>query len=138
MNIIQYNNYLEEEDTKLLHIQQLIHKKRQFLLKKQKHLKNMEKQNHFLQEIRKDYFNYNDYIVKQKQDQIHALELLNQYLADLTKSGYLTTNNIDDAKQEQIKIVKELKKLKYGLDKIIQDTNDINLHLNNYNRTKTI
>jgi len=96
------------------------------LLKKQKKIQRISKQNAFLEHIKNDYLNYNNYIVNQKQDQIKALQMLNIYLHDLNRSGQLSEHNIQDAKIEQQKIVKELKSIKHGLDKIMNDSSEIN------------
>jgi hypothetical protein len=95
------------------------------LLKKQKKLQRIAKQNAFLENIKNDYLKYNNYIVKQKQDQLVALQLLNNYIGDLSKSGQLSKHNMNDAKIEQKNIIKELNSIKKGLDKIMNDSNEI-------------
>ena len=99
---------LASKDKQFMELQQLIELKRKMLLEKQIKYKKIVKQNHFLEEIKNDYSNYSDYIMKQKQEQIKALEILNNYVKDLTISGNLSKQNIKDAKYEQKKIVKEL------------------------------
>ena len=116
---------LEVQDDKFLHIQKVIEAKRNLLHQKQKKLKFITKQNHFLADVHNDYSKYYNYIVKQKNEQIQALGLLDNYIRDLTKSGQLTRHNIEDSKEEQRKILKEIKLIKNGLDSIINDTNDI-------------
>lgn len=120
---INNNNYQEEE---YLQLQYVIEAKRNMLLKKQKRLQKIAQQNKFLEHVKNDYLQYNNYIVKQKQDQITALQLLNDYIDDLNKSGQLSQQNLRDAKIEQKKIVKELKFIKRGLDKIMNDSDEIN------------
>jgi len=118
------NNNVQEDE--YLQLQYVIEAKRNMLLKKQRRIQKIAKQNTFLEHIKNDYLNYNNYIVKQKQDQITALQLLNNYLHDLNRSGQLSEHNIRDAKIEQQKIVKELKYIKHGLDKIMNDSSQIN------------
>ena len=115
------NNYQEEAESEYLQLQYIIQAKRNMLLKKQKRIQKIAKQNAFLENIKNDYLKYNNYIVKQKQDQITALGLLNTYIDDLNKSGELSKHNIQDAKIEQNKIVKELKAIKRGLDKVMNE-----------------
>lgn len=93
----------------------------------------MEKQNAFLQDVKKDYNKYYEYIIQQKKDQMKALELLNQYVDDLTRSGNLNGNNLKDAKHEQKRIMREMNNIRRGLDKIIADTNDIESNLKEKN-----
>ena len=113
---------LESKDQQFIQLQQLIDLKRKMLLDKQIKYKKIAKQNHFLEEIKNDYSNY---IMKQKQEQIQALEILQNYVRDLSVSGKLSKQNVKDAKYEQKKIIKELKSIKYNLDEVIQNNNDI-------------
>ena len=117
---------LENTDEKFMHIQELIDAKRNFLLEKQKKLRFITKQNHFLEEVKNDYSKYYGYVAEQKQNQIKALQLLENYISDLTKSGSLTRHNIEDAKEEQRKILREMKQIKSSLDSIINDTDYVN------------
>ena len=119
--IVPINNSLVENDEKILQIEELIEAKRRMLLEKQKKLKNISKQNQFLEAVKNDYTKYYDYISQQKQDQIKALGLLNGYIQDLSISGQLSKHNIDDAKFEQEKILKEINEIKKGLETIINN-----------------
>jgi chromosome segregation ATPase len=110
---------LKTKDEEFMHIQNLIETKRNSLIKKQKNLRLISNQNHFLEEVQKDYIKYYNFIVEQKRDQIKALELLNTYIADLTKSNNLTKHNIEDATEEQKKIMQEIKSIKNGLDSLL-------------------
>jgi chromosome segregation ATPase len=134
MEIYNYNNINDKED-EYLQLQNIIESKRNMLLKKQKKLQKISKQNVFLENIKNDYLKYNNYIVKQKEDQITALNLLNNYIEDLNRSGQLSKHNIQDAKAEQNKIVKELNSVKHGLDKIMNESKNINNSLLNKKTT---
>lgn len=123
---------LASKDQQFIQLQQLIDLKRKMLLDKQIKYKKIVKQNHFLEEIKNDYSNYSNYIMKQKQEQIQALEILQNYVRDLSVSGKLSKQNVKDAKYEQKKIIKELKSIKYNLDEVIQNNNDI-VNNNNIN-----
>ena len=116
---------LASKDQQFIQLQQLIDLKRKMLLDKQIKYKKISKQNHFLEEIKNDYSNYSNYIMKQKQEQIQALEILHNYVKDLTISGNLSKQNIKDAKYEQKKIIKELNSIKHNLDEVIQHNTDV-------------
>ena len=122
---------LASKDERFVQLQQLIDLKRKMLLDKQIKYKKISKQNHFLEEIKNDYSNYSNYIMKQKQEQIQALEILNNYVRDLTNSGNLSKQNVKDAKYEQKKIIKELKSIKQNLNDVIQNNSDINTDTKN-------
>ncbi len=112
-NFLNLNN-------KFLQIQKVIEQKRKFLLKKQKKIHKLSKQNKFLEEIKEDYSKYNNYIIKQKNEQITALNMLNTYIHDLSRSNELSKDNIIDSEHEQQKIMREIKSIKQNLDSIIK------------------
>lgn len=116
-------------DNEFLQLQLVIEAKRNMLINKQKKIKQIAKQNEFLEQVKDNYLKYNNYIIKQKEDQVKALDLLNNYINDLTISGQLSKNNIKDAKHEQNKIKKELKTIQMGLDKLMNEISDISTTL---------
>jgi hypothetical protein len=126
MRILEFKHPMEINDQEYMTLQNIINEKRQMLLRKQRHVIKLSKINSFLRDLKDDYLKYNNYIVKQKQDQVTALNLLNNYISDLSKSGQLSEYNIKDAKIEQMKIMKELKSIKRGLDRIMNENNQIN------------
>ena len=131
--LVPVNMPLVKKDEHFLHLQDLIDGKRRMLLEKQKKLRFITKQNHFLDAVKSDYAKYYSYISQQKKDQIDALNLLNSYIRDLTVSGQLSKHNIDDAKFEQERIMKEVNQIKRGLDNIMDDTDEISLNLRKKN-----
>lgn len=112
----------KEKDDQFVQLQELIASKRQILLENQRKLKRISNQNHFLEDIKKDYARYNAYILKQKREQMQALGVLNEYIRDLSTSGELSEQNIRDSHQEQKKIMKELKGIQRSLDSLIDET----------------
>jgi hypothetical protein len=109
------------QDDRLLHIQQQIKEKKEYLLNKHVTLRKITKTNNFLEDVKNDYAKYHEYIVHQKQDQIEALKLLNDYIEDLTLTGKISKQQVNDAKTEQQHILKELDAIKKSLDDIIDE-----------------
>ena len=133
MKIVLYQTdmNLAKRDEQFMQIQDLIESKSKMILEKEKKLRFISKQNHFLDEVRKDYEKHYNYIREQKKNQIIALQLLNNYINDLTTSAKLTENNIADAKEEQKKIMREIKSIKHGLDSINTNIEGINTLIKN-------
>uniref|UniRef100_A0A6C0DKC6 Uncharacterized protein n=1 Tax=viral metagenome TaxID=1070528 RepID=A0A6C0DKC6_9ZZZZ len=129
MDLLSVKTPMELNEDKFLHLQNVIKIKRDMLINKQKKIKQLVKQNHFLNDIKNDYIRFNNYTIKQKQDQITALELLKKYIHDLTVSGNLSDNNLKDALYEQNKIKKELRSIKLGLDRLMNETNEMDTNL---------
>ena len=131
MELVVLPNSLENQDDLFLHLQGQIEAKRELLMRKQKKIINISKQNQFLNSVKNDYVKYNQYILHQKEEQMKALKLLDGYLHDLKKSGSLSAQNIRDAKEEQKKIVKEMKSIRHNLDKIMTNTDQVSITLHN-------
>jgi len=116
---------LGQRDNYLSQIEQQIKNKRTFLLNKRDKLKHLSKENEFLVNVRNDYQNYHDIILKQKQDQVASMELLNQYISDIMVSGKLTEQDIKNQKQERNMILREMDKIKKDLDGLIKTNDDV-------------
>lgn len=129
VNVGPIRGPLEEKNNQFMQIQQLIDAKRQLLERKQKKVREIQKQNQFLGVVRDDYRKYQDYITQQKHDQINALQIINNYIDDLTQTGKLSKYNIEDAKVEQEKIMQEVNSIRSGLDEIMNDTDYIGAEL---------
>lgn len=114
-------NDMNNKDTQLMKIEEIIDAKRNMLINKQKKLRFMSKQNVFLDAVREDYDKYNDYIVQQKHEQMKAFSVLNAYINDLNRSTKLTKQNMIDSKEEQRKIVNEIKSIQHNLDKMVKE-----------------
>jgi hypothetical protein len=116
---MKITHWKSHDDIRAEQIKKQIEVKRAFLLDQQREIGEFSKQNHFLEEIKKDYTNYHKYISDQKREQIDAMQLLSKYINDLTVSGELSKQNMVDARQEQKKILGEIDTIKQNLDSII-------------------
>jgi hypothetical protein len=116
---------LGQRDNYLSQIEQQIKNKRTFLLSKRDKLKHLSRENEFLVNVRNDYQNYHDIILKQKKDQVASMELLNQYINDIMVSGKLTEQDIKNQKQERDMILREMDKIKKDLDGLIKKNDEV-------------
>ena len=123
-------NWKTPDDTRVEQIHKQIDAKRQFLLDQQTKVAEISQQNHFLEEVKKDYAKYHGYIVNQKREQVEALNLLNKYIGDLTFSGQLSKQNMKDARQEQHKILGEMDIIKRNLNSIVNVVGNISENKN--------
>ena len=121
---------LLEIDERFMHINDVIDAKREMLMEKQHKLKKIVKKNVFLEEIKGDYLEYYNYIMKQKQEQMDALNLLNNYINELNEQNKLSKYNIEDAKMEQDKIMKEINEIQAGLNGIMKNTTELGKTIN--------
>jgi hypothetical protein len=115
---------LVTRDNNLMHIEDLIQKKRDLLLDKQQKIKKISMENEFLKGVSSDYSRYFKHIVSKEQEQVRALQLLNGYIDDLNMSNQLSKERTNEVKKEQQRILDEIDKLKHNIDKIIVKTSD--------------
>ena len=127
---------LLEIDERFMHINDVIDAKREMLMDKQHKLKKIVKKNVFLEEIKGDYLEYYNYIMKQKQEQMDALNLLNNYINELNEKNKLSKYNIEDAKMEQDKIMKEINEIQAGLNGIMKNTTELGKTINSKKNPK--
>jgi len=110
---------LAKRDKILGDMESQLYAKRFLLLQKREALKNSMKQNRFLEEVKKDYDNYHEFLVTQKKEQIDALEYINKYVSDIQNEGNLNDEKINESRVQQEWILSELKNIKKDLNEIM-------------------
>lgn len=110
------------DDEKLIKLASEIQKRKDELMFREKYLRELNNENEYLENIKKDYQQYNSYIVNEKQKQMETMNMLSQYLDDLQKKGILSNNNLNDALQEQTKLKNELNVIKNSLNTVLTNT----------------
>ena len=87
---------LASKDEQFIQLQQLIDLKRNMLLDKQNKYKKISKQNHFLEEIKNDYSNNSNYIMKQLNSIKHNLDEVIKNNNDIIDNNKNNNNDIID------------------------------------------
>jgi hypothetical protein len=111
---------LGERDLHLFQIEQEIRSKKNLLIKKKNELTKKSEMNEFLENVKKDYTKYYDYILLEKQRQMSALTLLKEYLNDLVKTDQVVDSQIKKTKYDQQEIENELNKVKLEIDELMK------------------
>jgi|UniRef100_A0A6C0IPE8 hypothetical protein len=126
MNLSNVKNLevdLAKRDKLLGEMEAQLYAKRFMLLQKREALKNSVKQNRFLEDVKRDYDNYHEFLISQKREQVDALEYINSYISDITKEGGLNDEKIQETRVQQEWILSELQKIKRELDEIVGSAN---------------
>ena len=110
---------IEDKDKQINILESEIKKRKELLLLKTKELEHDKTNNKHLEGVAKEYKNYYDTVIKEKQQQYDSMMLLKEYLDDLIKNDKITSRQILDAKREQREIVLEMEKITQELKKII-------------------
>jgi hypothetical protein len=116
-----YKLTLAQRDLYLVHIEELIKDKQQFLFDKYNETHDLQQDNDYLKVIRNDYKHYYDYIKSQKREQITAMQFLNDYLDQIVEQGELTDRDLEKTRMDQRKILDEIEDIKIGLDELTEN-----------------
>jgi flagellar hook-associated protein FlgK len=110
---------LGERDKQLASLEAKMYGLRHLLLEKRKTLKNAVKQNYFLEDVKRDYDNYYNALVKQKTEQIALMEYLEKYVNDITEEHTMKDNQVNELSDHQDYILRELRKIRSELNEIV-------------------
>lgn len=108
-----YSSITKTKDLKIFKMKNLLAHKRKILLNKEQEIKELGKQNSFLETVIRDYEKYNTTILEEKQKQKKALKILSQHIRDI----YKNINNKDDlhlsrVKNDQTLLLDEIEKIR--------------------------
>jgi len=107
-----YSSITKTKDLKIFKMKNLLAQKRSTLLNKEQEIKELGKQNSFLETVIRDYEKYNTTILEEKQKQKKALKILSRHIRDIYKNN----NNKDDSHLSRVKNDQTL--LLYEIEKI--------------------
>lgn len=113
------NLSLFEREMYIKQIKEEIKRRERFLLEKRKNLNYLIKDNEILKDIKNDYDNYYNFILREKIKQKQAMTNIYNHIKNIIIEGKLTKNEIEEAKKEKIKILRELKNIKINLENLI-------------------
>lgn len=110
---VSYSSITKTKDLKIFKMKNLLAHKRKTLLNKEQEIKELGKQNSFLETVIRDYEKYNTTILEEKQKQKKALKILSQHIRDI----YKNINNKDDShlsrvKNDQTLLLDEIEKIR--------------------------
>jgi len=110
---VSYSSITKTKDLKIFKMKNLLAHKRKTLLNKEQEVKELGKQNSFLETVIRDYEKYNTTILEEKQKQKKALKILSQHIRDI----YKNINNKDDlhlsrVKNDQTLLLDEIEKIR--------------------------
>ena len=117
-------------DHKIIQLKAELENRKKILCMKRHQLKANMRENSYLKEVARDYDNYNNHIISQKEKQIVFLQMLNGYIDNINNDLTLTNNKLNDSKQDQREIAREINYLKRELDDLVKSNDDINSNNN--------
>lgn len=114
---VSYSSITKTKDLKIFKMKNLLARKKETLLNKEQEIKELGKQNSFLETVIRDYENYNTTILEEKQKQKKALKILSQHIREIYKNINNNNNNKDDShlsrvKNDQTLLLDEIEKIR--------------------------
>jgi hypothetical protein len=113
-----YNSFIR--DKWIQQIEDQIKTKKQLLSEKRKYLEKTKEENKYLEGVKQDYEKYKNHIVREKQEQLIAMNILKQYTDYIRTGTEITEETIHKTREDQKHILREIKKIKQGLDELIE------------------
>ena len=118
VNDDSYSSITKTKDLKIFKMKNLLAQKRSTLLYKEQEIKELGKQNSFLETVIRDYEKYNTTILEEKQKQKKALKILSQHIREISKNNNNNNNNnkndsyLSRVKNDQTLLLDEIEKIR--------------------------
>jgi hypothetical protein len=107
-----------KRDLKINILRHKIEERKDFLIEKQNHLKQVSKENVFLMDVVNDYIKHYSIIKKQKMQQREALESLSRYMNEMNLKIQHSDELLSHSKAQQQKITDQIKRVGEEIDRI--------------------
>ncbi len=116
-----YKLTLAERDVYLTNVYDEIRKRKKMLFDKFRTIKENEEKNEFLNLVKRDYQNYYDFILEEKEKQAEAMGALSAYVNNIIVDGGLTDEDLEMSRRDHEKIVQEIGTIRHGIDTLMEE-----------------
>ena len=110
-----------ERDKKMSQLQDIIHQKQQYILKKRKEIQRKKNINNLLSFVEDDYNKYFNYIKSDKEKQIQSMEKIQQYLSELSKNEKMLDHQGALLKRDQTQLLEEISLIRDELSELVDE-----------------
>ena len=116
-----YKLTLAERDVYLTNVYDEIRKRKKMLFDKFRNIKENEEKNEFLNLVKRDYQNYYDFILEEKEKQAEAMGTLAAYVNNIIVDSGLTDEDLEMSRRDQEKIMQEIGTIRQGIDRLMEE-----------------
>ena len=110
-----------ERDKKMSQLQDIIHQKQQYILKKRKEIQRKKNINNLLSFVEDDYNKYFNYIKSDKEKQIQSMEKIHTYLSELSKNEKMLDHQGAVLKRDQTQLLEEISSIRDELSELVDE-----------------
>lgn len=116
----EYGSDIAENDTNIYNMKCILEKKRQLLLHKNKEIKELAKQNSFLNSVLSDYEKIKSRILEEKQKQQTAIKIISKHISQISKNMNKEDHYISELQDDQSMLLEELEKIKMEMNEVMR------------------
>ena len=110
---------IAKNDTNIYNMKCILEKKKQLLLYKNKELKELAKQNAFLNNVLSDYEKIKLRILEEKQKQQDAIKIISKHISQVSKNMGKEDYHMKHLQDDQTMLLEELEKIKKEMDSVM-------------------
>jgi hypothetical protein len=111
---------IAQNDTNIYNMKCVLEKKKQLLLYKNREVKELAKQNAFLNSVLSDYEKIKSHILEEKQKQQDAIKIISKHISQLSKNMNKGDYHISELQDDQSVLLEELEKIKMEMNEVMQ------------------
>ena len=115
-----YGNDIAQNDTNIYNMKCILEKKRQLLLYKNREVKELAKQNAFLNNVLSDYEKIKSRILEEKQKQQAAIKIISKHISHISKNMNKDEYYISQLQDDQSYLLEELEKIKMEMNEVMR------------------
>ena len=115
-----YSKTVRETDLKIYKMKDLLDKKKKLMFDKEKEIKEIGRQNSFLQTVVTDYEKYNSAILEEKIKQKKALKILSDHIRDISRNINSDEFRLNRVKKDQTLLLEEIQNIRDEIEYMLQ------------------
>lgn len=115
-----YDNDIAQTDTNIYNMKCILEKKRQLLLHKNREVKELTKQNAFLNNVLSDYEKIKSRILEEKQKQQAAIKIISKHISLVSKNMNKDDYYVSQLQDDQSYLLEELEKIKMEMNEVMK------------------
>jgi hypothetical protein len=124
-----YANTTRKKDLKIYRMKDLLDKKKKIMFEKENEIKELGKQNSFLETVVHDYENYNTVILDEKIKQKKALKILSQHIREISKNIRNDDFKLNRVKMDQTLLLEEIQNIRDEIEYVFKSNGRNNVYM---------
>ena len=115
-----YSTLTKNKDFRILKMKNILDERKQQMFEKEKEIKELQKDNSFLESIIIDYQNYNRYILEEKNKQRMAIKILSDHIREISRNVNNDEYKLNHIKKDQSILLKELQNIRNEIKDVLK------------------